>query len=60
MAPVHLLDPLGHEPNYIFKMTKNLESESETYLLPVATFLGFISTLLKRAKKSSHGATLNE
>ena len=51
-----LLGPIHHQLDHLVEVSKTLEIEKCTYALPVGTFLGFMSALLKWAKKSSQGA----
>ena len=51
----YLLDPLHHELGDLFEMTKKLVSNVDTYLFPVLTFCGLMSSALNAPKKSSIG-----
>ena len=61
----YLLDSLVHELSDLLKMPaiikiskKDYEAKQSTYVLPIATCLGFMSAALKAAKKSSIGHPL--
>ena len=63
MVPKELEVSQGHLSSSFYgqlydlvKVTKELEPEKSTYLLPVLRCLGLISALLKAAKNSSQAA----
>ena len=55
MRQWYLLGSLHHQLGDLIKLTKERLNETKTYLLPVGTFRGLMSALLKAANQSSHG-----
>ena len=50
------LEPSYTQLHYILEMSISNESQNKTYFLPVGTWRGLMSALLKWAKTSSQGA----